>query len=260
MHCVNRSNLFDVICCHSGVCVEGQELYVGTCCHVRGGQGKNDEYTCELHQFYEDPNGEKIAKVRWFYWPAELHTKRKLKNLPSFSSKEVVLSDEYDIIDVETISKPCYIISVPSTAKVPVKASKGTLYCKWRINKESKELVPAIPTTAQPVRKQEERKQAGTTLPESAQPVKKQREGQKRKEVEATSPMSPQPVRKHRVEQTSKEDKTTSSKKRKTSSDVTIRTLKSTKHKITPPTKRQRAQPVHKEVEGTHMLQVARER
>ena len=232
------------------MCVEGQELYVGTCCHVRGGQGKNDEYTCELDQFYEDPNGEKIAKVKWFYWPAELHTKRKLKNLPLFSSKEVVLSNEYDIIDVETISKPCYIISLSSTAKVPVKAPKGTLYCKWKITKESKELVPVIATTTQPVRKQAE--------PKSTQPVRKQREEQKRKEVEAT-PMSPQPVRKHREEQKSKEDKTTSSKKRKTSSDVTSKTSKN-KHKVTPPTKKQRTQPVHKEVEDTGLFQIARER
>lgn len=255
MYCISRSDLFDVICRHSGVCVEGQELYVGTYCHVRAGQGKNDEYTCELNQFYEDANGEKIAKVRWFYWPTELHAKRKLKNLPSFSPREVVLSDEYDLINVETISKPCYIISLTSTARVPVKAPKGTLYCKWRINKESRELLPIIPTTIQPVRKQEERKQAETTLPNSTQPVRKQREGQKKKEVKATSPTSPQPVRKHREEQKSKEDKTTSSKKRKTSSDVTSKTLKS-KHKVTPPTKRQKAQPV----EDTHLLQVARER
>ena len=260
MHSVNRSDLLNVICCHSGVCIEGQELYVGTCCHVRGGQGKDDEYTCELNQLHEDANGEKIARVRWFYWPAELrHTKRRLRNLPSFSPKEVVLSNEYGIIDIDTISKPCYVISLPTTAKVPVKTPKGTLYCKWQINKESKEVIPAIPSTSQPVRKQREehkKKEAGTTLPKSPQPARKQREELKREEAEITLA---QPTRKQREERKRKEDEVTSPKKRKISPNVTSKTLKN-KRKVTPPTKRQRAQPVHKEVEDTNLLQVARER
>ena len=227
------------MCCHRGVRIEGKELFVGTCCHVRGGQGKDDEYTCELNQLHEDANGEKVARIRWFYWPAELDTKRNLKNLPSFSPKEVVLSDEYDLIDVETISKPCYVISLPGAARVPVKASKGTLYCKWKINKKSRELLPAIPSTLQPVRKQ--------------------RVEHKIKEAETTLLKNPQPVRKQRVEHKSKESEATSPRKRKTSPNVTTKTLKN-KHKVTPPTKRHRAQPVHKEVEDTNLLQVARER
>lgn len=140
----------------SGVHVEGLEFYVGNCCHVRGAHGRDDEYTCEITELHEDNNGEMMAKVQWFYWPAEVHKKRKLKNLPLFSSKEVILSDEYDVIEVETLSKSCQVTLLPSNARIPNNAPKETLYCRWKITKGSKELLPSIPTTPLPVKKQKE--------------------------------------------------------------------------------------------------------
>ena len=144
-------------CLCSGVRIEGQEFFVGDHCHLRGGQGRDDEYTCEIEQLHEDVNGEMIAKVRWFYWPAELHTKKRFKKLPSFSAtKEVVLSDEYGLIDVNTISKQCHVNLLHVSTKVPDKAPKRTLYCRWMITKGSKEILPALFSTPQPVRKPKE--------------------------------------------------------------------------------------------------------
>ena len=234
-----NSNMFIAICSYSGVCVDGQELYTGKCCHVRGGQGKDAEYTCEIAKLYEDINGEMVAEVRWFYWPAELHTKRKLKNLPSFSSKEILLSDEYDRINVESLSKPCHVITLPSTARPPEKASKGTYYCRWQICKESREVLPAI-----------------QVVPTTAEGVGKQIENHRKNKIEAASPKSPLIIRKRRDERRKKEDETASQKKQRTSPSVTTKPVKN-KHKVT--SKRQTAQPVNKG-EDKELFQVARER
>lgn len=124
---------------------------------MRGGQGRDDEYTCEIDQLYEDANGEMVAKVRWFYWPVELHTKRKLKNMPSFSAKrEVILSEEYNLIDIGSISKKCDIVLLRSTNRIPDRCPKDTLYCKWKITKGSKEILPILPATPLPVNQQKE--------------------------------------------------------------------------------------------------------
>ena len=233
------NNVFIAICSLSGVCVDGQELYIGKCCHVRGGQGKDDEYTCEISKLYEDINGEMVARVRWFYWPAELHTKRKLKNLPSFSSGEIILSDEYDLIKVESLSKPCHVITLPSTARPPEKAVKGTYYCKWQICKESREVLPAIPV-----------------LPPAAEPVRKQTEDHRNSKTKAASPKSPPLIKKRREERRRKEDEATSLKKKRTSPSIATKPVK---HKVTPKTKRQTAQPVCKG-EDKELFQAARER
>ena len=127
---------------------------MSTQCHVRGGQNRDDEHTCEIQKLYEDINGEKFAKVRWFYWPTELDGKQKMKKLPSFSSKEVVLSDEYGVIDVESLSKPCHVSLLHSTDRVPDRGPKGTLYCRWKVRRRGKELLPALQDVPQPVKKQ----------------------------------------------------------------------------------------------------------
>jgi len=191
-----------------GVRIKGQELFVGGCCHVRGEQGMDDEHTCEIDQLYENINGEMLAKVRWFYWPAELNMKRlkKLKNLPSFSQNEVLLSEEYSPVDIQTISKQCQVNSLPSSASIPNRTSKGTLYCKWRVTKGYKEIVPVIPTTPQPVRNQKEE---------------------------------------HKNEEDETKTKTTTLKKRKISPNM-ARTAKK-KPRVHTPTRKHKAVPVHKE-------------
>lgn len=187
--------------------VEGQEFFVSNHCHVRGDQGKDDEFTCEVVHFSEDSNDEKVARIRWFYWPAELQKRpRKLKNLPSFSPKEVILSDEYSLIDVQTLSKKCHITLLQCTAQVPVKSAKGTLYCKWKITEGSKELSPAVPNTPQPMKSHKQRgpkkKTECTTISKKRKTSPKVTDKSKRKQ-HTSSP----PTKKQRTHLAQKEDK-----------------------------------------------------
>ena len=38
---------------YGDVHVEGEEVFLGDTCHVRGFSGKEDEHTCEIIKFYD---------------------------------------------------------------------------------------------------------------------------------------------------------------------------------------------------------------
>lgn len=139
--------------CYSGVHIEGEDILLGETRHVRGAKGKKEEYTCEILRFYDQTatgdDVEKVADVRWYYQPKELK-RIKVKNIPDkFLPNEVIVSDDYSPVSVESITTKCQVM-VFDAYKTPDKAALGdkTLYCRWRLVKEDKNhLVPAIPVT-----------------------------------------------------------------------------------------------------------------
>ena len=174
-----------------------------TYCHVRGGQDRDDEHTCEIEKLYEDITGEMVAKVRWFYWPIELDAKRKIKNLPLLASKEVVLSDEYGVVDVQSLSKQCHVSLLRCTNRVPDKGPKGTLYCRWKMSRHGKELLPVLQDTPQPIKKQREgdKKREDKPTPSKKRKASPNVTKPLKKKCQVTSP-----AKKQRVQPLHKED------------------------------------------------------
>lgn len=141
---------------HRGVRVDGEEIFLGDTRHVRGFSGKEDEHTCEVIKFYDQTatgnDKEMVADVRWYYQPKELNSS-KVKNMPDkFLPNEVILSDDHSPVNVEAITKKCFV-AILDASKVPRKMAlnNDTLYYRWRLVKgEKHHLVPAIPVTPKP--------------------------------------------------------------------------------------------------------------
>ena len=146
--------LWSLCVLHRGVRVDGEEIFLGDTRHVRGFSGKEDEHTCEVIKFYDQPGNDKemVADVRWYYQPKELNSS-KVKNMPDkFLPNEVIYSDDPSPVSVETITKKCFV-AILDASKVPGKTSlnSDTLYCRWRLVKgEKHHLVPAILVNPKP--------------------------------------------------------------------------------------------------------------
>jgi len=152
---------------YRGVLVEGEEIFLGETRHVRG---KGDEYTCEILKFYDQTatgdDKQMVADVRWYYQPTEL-SRSKVKNMPDkFLPNEVIFSDDYSPVNVETITTKCFV-AILDPSKVPEKTAlnSNTLCCRWKLVKgEKHHLVPAIPSTPKPTYETKSTKNSVTNL------------------------------------------------------------------------------------------------
>lgn len=108
----------------------------GDCVRMRSSKPLIPTYVAIIEEMKADSRD---VRVRWYYWPEE--TKKGRRHF--HGSKELILSDHFDVQSVDTIEGKCTVHSLKKYMKLDV-VGDDDFFCRFNYNSATGALTPDI--------------------------------------------------------------------------------------------------------------------
>ncbi|XP_076941479.1 chromatin remodeling protein EBS-like [Bidens hawaiensis] len=115
-----------------------KSIQPGDCVYMRSPESSNRPYIAKVKRIEPDDKGSDVSvHVQWYYWPEETTGGRKRYH----GSKELFISDHYDVQSAETIEGKCTVHSIKSYTKLEA-VENDDFYCCFEYASATGEFYP----------------------------------------------------------------------------------------------------------------------